>query len=214
MARPPQTLGRTPGKLRDARLFVVATEDTYAPRQYFGFFDHDRLIVRVLHTEGGESSPLAVVARLKTFQDDYQLGDDDQLWALLDTDHWIEDSHKRGLVDAIRQAKQQEFRVAMSNPCFDLWLLLHHTEVPPGSVFPNCQAVGIEIRRLLGEFNKCNLKGEHYSSERVRLAMNQARALDKTHPSADPDFWPESTGSRVYLLLDELEKAGLLRMTS
>lgn len=211
MPRPKQFLARPPGKRRDARLFVVATEDTFAPRQYFRFFEHERLVVQVLHAEDGCSSPAHVVQKLIEFERDYQLKDDDQLWALLDTDHWIEPGHKKGLIDAIGEARQRGFRVAMSNPCFDLWLLLHHEAVAIGTVFSSCDAVGARIRSLLGEYNKINLKAENYPPTKVLAAIHRARALEAPAlASAAADHWPESTGTRVFLLMEELQSAGLL----
>src|SRR5438128_10391481 len=118
IARRPRPTPRDEGKLRDTRLFVVATEGTYAPKQYFGFFSHPRIHMVVLETtEEGASNPNAVVYRLVYYAQEYQIGQDDQLWALLDTDHWIEGQHKAGLIGAIQDARQRGYRVAMSNPC-------------------------------------------------------------------------------------------------
>src|SRR5665213_2946471 len=138
---------RDEGKLRDARLFVIATEDTYAPKQYFGFFEHPRIHVEVLETSIGEGpDPRSVLNRLIKFAEEYQITGDDQLWAFLDTDHWIRGNHKKGLIQAIDEARQRGYRVAMSHPCFDLWLLLHHEEVVLGTIFAGCDAVGARIR--------------------------------------------------------------------
>lgn len=211
MARPKQSLPRAPGKRRDARLVVVATEDTFAPRQYFRLFEHERLVVRVLPSEAGCSSPAHVVRRLIAFERDYQLKEDDQLWALLDTDHWIEPNHKKGLIETIGEARQRHYRIAMSNPCFDLWLLLHHEEVAMGTVFAGCDAVGTRIRSLLGEYSKTNLKAEHYPLAKVFAAVERARALEAgLLEDAAADHWPENTGTRVFLLMEELKSVGFL----
>lgn len=214
MARPRQSLARAPGKQRDARLFVVATEDTFAPRQYFRFFEHARVVVHVLPSEAGLSSPAHVVQMLIAFERKYQLKDEDQLWALLDTDHWIEPNHKKGLLEAIGEARQRGFRVAMSNPCFDLWLLLHHEAVAAGTVFVNCDAVGARIRSVVGEYSKINLKAEHYPVEKMLAAIRRARALEPSllRPVAG-HYWPETTGTRVFLLMEELKSAGLFPST-
>jgi hypothetical protein len=206
-ARP---IPRDEGKLRDARLFIVATEDTYAPKQYFGFFSHSRIHVEILETEhGAGNDPKRVVNRLVKFAEDYQIKEDDQLWALLDTDHWVEGSHKPGLIEAIKDARQRGYRVAMSNPCFELWLLLHHEETA-AVTFPNCDAVGARIREVKGEFNKKNLKSEHYPQPNIVVAIERAKALEKDPGKAGSEYWPESNASRVYLLMDELRSAGLL----
>lgn len=208
-SRRSRPIPRNVGLLRDARLFVVATEDTRAPKQYFSFFPHPRVHIEVLETQGGLSSPGHVVKRLVHFGNYYQIGEDDQLWALLDTDHWIAGNHKAGLIAAITKAKQSGYRIAMSNPCFDLWLLLHHEAVPPGRVFANCAEVGQAIRQSCGEFNKSLLKPDHYPPEQVGAAMERARALEPAGVDPVTGFWPEGTGSRLYLLIEELRQAGL-----
>jgi hypothetical protein len=44
------------GKANDP-LVVIASEDRYAVRQYFDFFESSRIQFRVLETQNGKSSP-------------------------------------------------------------------------------------------------------------------------------------------------------------
>ena len=60
----PRPLEREEKPFRDARLFVIATEDTHAPKQYFRLFRSQRIKVRVLPTEGGLCAPEHVIERL------------------------------------------------------------------------------------------------------------------------------------------------------
>lgn len=211
--RQPRPISRDQGFFRDARLFVVATEDTYAPKQYFALFSNPRLHVEVLETIPGQrQDPRAVVNRLIGYAEVYQIAGDDQLWALLDTDHWTEGKHKAGLLEAIADARQRGYRVAMSNPCFELWLLLHHESVTRGTRFADCDVVGSRIRSIVGSFNKTNLRPEHYPIGSVHSAVERARALETMNDfeNAAANYWPETTGTRVFLLIQELVTAGFL----
>lgn len=208
-SRKSRPLPRSVPLLRDARLFIVATEDTVAPKQYFSFYPHPRVHVEVLETHDGLSSPAHVVQRLVAFANTYQIGEDDQLWALLDTDHWIKGNHKAGLMTALNEARGRGYRIAISNPCFDLWLLLHHAAVPPGQAFAGANEVADAIRAASGEFNKTNLKSHHYPVESVATAVQRARDLEPAGGDPVTGFWPESTGSRVFLLIEQLRAAGL-----
>ena len=204
--RRPRPIPRDAGKLRDARLFIVATEDRYAPRQYFGFFSHPRVHVEVLFTpHGAGADPRSVLNRLISFQEQYQIGEDDQLWALFDTDHWINESHKSGLIQAIEDAHRRGYFIAMSRPCFDLWLLLHHENVSAGVEYVTGDEIATRIRQIVGEFNKTNLKKDHYKIVQVQMALDRARSLDAN----ELGLWPEKTATRVYLLVDELKRFGL-----
>jgi hypothetical protein len=150
---------REPEKHRDARLFVIATEDTYAPSQYFGLFGgmSPRVKIVVSETTDNRSSPGHVVDRLLRYRDAEELNDDDRLWALIDTDHWIEPNHKPQLLEALKRAKENRITVAMSNPCFDLWLLLHHMDLPEDHGIVDGKGVSSYMRRNGIPFNKLRL---------------------------------------------------------
>ncbi|MEU4886344.1 RloB family protein [Streptomyces xinghaiensis] len=49
-------------------------------------------------------------------------GDYDQVWCVVDVDQY------RDFDEAGRLADEHEVRLAVSNPCFELWLLLHHAD--------------------------------------------------------------------------------------
>jgi len=209
-SRQARPMPRDLGKVRDAKLFVVATEDRYAPAQYFSFLNHPKIHVEVLGTRHGEGADAArVIARLTEFIQKYQISDDDQLWALLDTDHWVTGNHKKHLIESIGDARLRGFHIAMSNPCFDFWLLLHHEDIGAGVVYKDCAEAGARIRELKGEFNKTNLKKEHYPTLTIQQAIDRAKALEPTPLGAVVDYWPTTNGSRVYLLMEELKSAGL-----
>ena len=110
---------------RDDRLFIIATEDTYTPKQYFDLFRNSHIHVKVLFTEHGLSAPAHVFKRLDDFQNEYDLLEDDELWLMLDIDHWVEPNHIANFNDVCVQASQKGFQLAHSNPCFEIWLLLH-----------------------------------------------------------------------------------------
>lgn len=179
--------------LRDDRLFIVACDDTYAPKQYFEFFRITRVQIHVIPTEDGTSAAEHVLGRLQTIDHE----DDDELWMLLDTDHYAAGSHLKSFVSTIAKAKQQGVNIALSKPCFELWLLLHHEEESAVGSLANASAVEEALRARVGEYNKANLKPEHYPLSSVPGAFNRAVRLDGTVSGGDI---PSSNTSRVYLL--------------
>jgi len=123
--RQSRPLNRDVADFRDDRLFIVAGDETYAPKQYFSFFNLTRMPVHVVPTQDNSSVAQYVLGRLLQFEHE----EDDELWMLLDTDHCIQSHHRKGFIQAIRDAKQRGVHVALSKPCFELWLLLHHGEI-------------------------------------------------------------------------------------
>lgn len=209
ITRPQVNIGRNQREQRDDRMFVVAAEDTYAPEQYFKFLPFRRVKVIVLPTpEGsGMSSPRHVVERLKeTFlaaRQKKQVQRDDEFWVCIDTDHHIGDSHLKGTVQALDDAAQSGFEIAVSNPCFELWLLLHHEDVTDATAFPNADAVDQALKRRPGGYNKTAIREDMFPLSLVPDAIRRARALE-SNPDDPKGHWPETVGTRVYRLLERI----------
>ena len=161
--RKSRPLKRDAQSLRDDRLFMIATDDTYAPKQYFDFFQLSRVKVFVIPTTNGESSSNHVLKRLL----EYEHEPDDQLWMLLDTDHYTAGNHLPNFIKTLGEARQKDVQIAVSRPCFDIWLLLHQVEETEVSGLENCKAVAEKFRASVGEFNKTNLNRNHYELEAV-----------------------------------------------
>jgi hypothetical protein len=179
---------------RDARLFIVATEGKETEKQYFGMFGSSRIKVEVLSTgEDNKSAPNYILERLNIFKDKYDLNDDDMLWLVIDVDRWGD----KKLSEVCREAKQKGYHLAVSNPCFEVWLYLHlddlNAEDRTGGDFEK------RIREILGSYNKSNLDLSKYQ-QTIHDAVNRAKQL---HPNPSQN-WPPSIGSHVYKLVEIL----------
>ena len=192
-ARP---LPRDKSTFRDDRLFLVACDDTYAPKQYFDFFELTRIKVFVVPTEDTTSHAAQVLNRLEKYRTE-ELEEYDERWMLLDTDHCTRGTHIVSFLAAIKQAKARGINIALSKSCFEIWLLLHHAEETEVSTLGSAAEVEAALREKLGEYNKTNLKSEHYPLASVAKACQRAETLDKTVSGGDI---PNNTTSRVYLL--------------
>ena len=188
-ARP---LTRDHASLRDDRLFIVACDDTYAPKQYFGFFKLTRVQIHVVSSENGKSSSNHVLKQLLSFEHD----EDDELWMLLDTDHYANGTHLRTFRSTIKRAQRQGVNVALSKPCFELWLLLHHLEESDVKLLEDAKKTEKKLRQVLGQYDKTCLKQEHYPLESVLKACKRAEKLDLDN---DGDI-PGGNTSRAYRL--------------
>jgi hypothetical protein len=191
--RQPRPLTRDSASLRDDRLFIVACDDTYAPKQYFDFFRLPRVQVCVVETTDGRCGASDVLARLLRFDHE----EEDELWMLLDADHYVQGAHLASFVAALSEASRQGVNVALSRPSFELWLLLHHVEETSLGNLPTAKDVEEALRARLGQYNKTNLKQEHYPLASVREACNRAERLDATVTGGDI---PSENTTRVYLL--------------
>jgi hypothetical protein len=192
--RKPRPLVRDAQTYRDDRLFIVACDDTYAPKQYFDFFRIPRVQVHVVPTEDGTSAAPHVLERLLRIEHE----PDDELWLLLDTDHCLQGTHIASFQQTLAEAKRQGVNVALSRPSFELWLLLHHVDETALGNLPTARDVELRLREVLGEYNKTRLKPEHYPLANVREACARAHRLDATVAGGEI---PQANTTRVYQLL-------------
>lgn len=196
-------LTREESPYRDGRLFIVASEDTYIVKAYFALFRQERIKVQVLPTpkDDGVSAPEHVLDRLNNYADEYELEKDDQLWLVLDTDHWTEPNHVANFRQVCSEAIKKGYHLAHSNPCFALWLLLHHEDIDTGKPLPRCALVENLLKERLGRDCKRTLDPKHFSPASVRTAIERAKTRDE---GALTDRWPQEPGSHVYKLVQEL----------
>lgn len=194
----PRPLKRDETSLRDDRLFIVACDDTYAPEQYFNFFRIPRVQVHVVPTKDGSSVAKHVLDRLLK----YEYEEDDERWMLLDTDHCIDVNHVASFIAALSEARRRGVKIALSKPCFEIWLLLHHVNEILVSSLANAAETEEKLRATLGgQYNKTNLKPEHFPIAKVPDAIQRAKQLDTTVGGGDQ---PDGNTSRVYLLWEAI----------
>ncbi|MCK5230903.1 MAG: RloB domain-containing protein, partial [Desulfobulbaceae bacterium] len=110
---------------RDARLFIIATEGRKTEKQYFSIFGNKKCQVHVITNEDNKSAPTYILAQLKEFKKEFQIKEDDELWLMVDVDRW----GNKHLAAVAAQAGHNKFNLAVSNPCFEVWLYLHHGEM-------------------------------------------------------------------------------------
>jgi hypothetical protein len=200
--RKPRPLLRDAASLRDDRLFIVACDDQYAPAQYFDCFRLTRVKIKVVPTEDGTSVAEYVLDRLLEFEHE----PDDERWMLLDTDHCTEGTHLKGFKTAMQSAKRHGVKVALSRPCFELWLLLHCVDEGEVSALPSATKVEQALRSALGQYDKTRLRAEHYPFRSVAEACKRARRLDATVPGGEI---PSGNTTRVYQLWKSIAEKAL-----
>ena len=201
---------------RDARLIVIASEGKDTERIYFKAlakeYTNPRVHGHVLErseNEQNNSSPEHVLKQLTDYKSQYELEADDELWLVVDKDRWTEAMLSRVATEC---SQEVAMHMALSNPCFELWLLLHMEDAV--SLPPEEQKQWMENRRKsknADPYLKVRLRqkmGSYHESfydaltliAHIEDAIERARALDK-NPT---DRWPQTLGTRVYLLAESV----------
>ncbi len=120
---------RTAGKRDQRRVIRVLTEGAVTEPSYLAQWERGNRRVRVEFAESG-MAPLSLVQRARDHQQansrSHRGGrgvDFDEIWCVFDVDQ------HPNLAQAINEARQSGIGVALSNPCFELWLVLHFEEL-------------------------------------------------------------------------------------
>jgi len=154
-----------------------------------------------------KSAPIHVFSKLKKeAKDEYNFGPRDELWMVIDRDKWT------SIPEISRLCKKEgNFYLALSNPCFEFWLLLHikdlrtFTTAELSDIYRNRKVSRkkTHLKQLLGSllsdgYNESNPKPERFIPK-IDIAIERAKRLD-----TDDEEYPSRLGSHVYKLVEKL----------
>ncbi|MGK0308060.1 MAG: hypothetical protein ACI8RP_001018 [Urechidicola sp.] len=220
MPREPIPLIRKGGFLDAEKLFILSYEGTVSEKKYFNnfresnFFNDSGLIeiVPLKKEENSGTDPLSVKKLLQKAKLNYRFNKTDEFWLIIDRDHW-ETIHKIDFEKLVVDCKKEDnFFLAMSNPCFEIWLVMHLKDITEYNES--------EVNKLLenaSESRKKNhidvvlgdLQGRGYNKKPnpeiflplTKIAIERAKNLDnKNEP------YPKKLGSHIYKLVEKLLK--------
>ena len=136
----------------------------------------------------------AAEARARSSQEQ---GEIDEVWCLFDVE-WPR--NHPDLPEAKARAEESDIRLAISNPCFELWLALHFED---HTAWLDNKAA----RKLLREHDKSagkGLAGSQYMRLRA-AAARRARKLTAKHAGDGREFPKDNPSSGMYRLLEAIE---------
>lgn len=125
---------------RDATIFLIVCEGEKREPSYFIFFDKlvSQLKVIPIPSQHGKSAPNHLLENANKAIDKYNSdGGDYELWIVLDIDKWADKINR--LQEECTSKKG--WHIAISNPCFEVWLYYHFNEkMPKIECINNCSA--------------------------------------------------------------------------
>jgi len=200
-----QSGAKTPDRI------VIAFEGEHTEPQYFHHLAAKNSRISIVSLERAEeakskSAPKHVLQQLHDFKAAEAPRKHDELWLVVDVDQW------ENLTEVVNSCSEEGYRAAISNPCFELWLLLHfrsldeYTAEEKQRLWENKKVTKKRTflekelsDRLIDGYNKRRPATERFIPF-VKEAIERARQLD-TNPN---DPWPQTLGTRVYLLAERI----------
>lgn len=148
--------------------------------------------IRIHRRNVSKSAPMDVLKSLKKVIKENPLKKNDMAWILVDRDCWI-NSQMKPLQHWAQE--HNNYGLAVSNPCFEFWLLLHFED---GKSVNNRSDCTRELKRFCPNYNK-DIDWLKYK-DKITTAIARAKELD-CPPVED---WPRKNGTTVYRLVAKL----------
>lgn len=178
MPRESTPLVRKSGFLEAEKFYVLAYEGNVTEKKYFEdlrqspMFNNSGSIetIPLKKERNAGNSPLDVKKLLSKAKAEYNFRATDEFWLIIDRDDWEKIHHVD--FDALYDdcEKEKNFFIALSNPCFEFWLILHlrklediadcigdgrgYTKRPKTSVFMPRVKVAIENARMIRDLGE------------------------------------------------------------
>lgn len=190
---------------------VIASEGENTEPHYFRNLAAKNSRIKVvplkrIGEDKSKSAPKYVLRQLRDFRRIEAPRKHDELWRVVDVDQW------ENLVEIVNSCEEEGYHPAISNPCFELWLLLHFRSLEEYTseerqrllenkkVTKNRTRLEKELSDLLIDgYNKKRPETERFIPF-VKVAIERARQLDKN----PDDPWPKTLGTQVYLLAERI----------
>lgn len=137
---------------RDATIFIIVCEGSHKEPEYFKFFHLLTRKIKVIPvpSKDGKSSPVHLIPNAQdAILEHNSDGGDFELWFVIDVDRWRDQIHQLHI-----EASENKWNIAISNPCFEVWLNDHFEEPnSPESGQENCKSWKVHVHEKYGGFD-------------------------------------------------------------
>ncbi|MGA9669933.1 MAG: RloB family protein [Terracidiphilus sp.] len=187
--------------------FLIVSEGELTEQQYLAAIRRSlRARSNDIHfIPPGPTSPVEIVKKALYLRREANAERDpyDFVWCIFDVESKVDQRARPRLSDAIAMAQQLKIEVALSNPCFELWILLHEFQqeawIGSDKVQGLCASLGLVVRKeiqapdpLIGKFGIARGRAESLEEKHNRETRTRA---EERNPS-----------SLVYRLVDAIYK--------
>lgn len=195
---PISSLTRRPGKLPPAKSVLIVCGGTKTEPNYFQAVRRQYRLtaVEIVATRLG---PVGVVREAVSLANKRkQAGEPiyDELWCVLDVENLITNP---SFPQAVNEGKTHQLGLAVSNPAFEYWLLLHFQETT--RPYHDASDLLADLRVHLPNYQK-NLTEFAVFLERMDMAIERAARIWSDHPDKGTGFPNPST--TVFILVRSL----------
>jgi len=146
------------------------------------------------------SDPKSVLRYAKKLKNDKNMPNYDHVWCVIDVERYGKRTGE--ITTVLNEARVASIKMAISNPCFEVWVLFHFEEY--GKPFDKCKDVIREVETHVTKYTKGGNIYDNYLSERTQIAIENAKTIKNRNISTvriDRNPYTE-----VYLIVENLMK--------
>lgn len=218
MPREPIPLVREGGFLQAEKMFILSYEGSVSEKKYFEdfrkseFFNNSGLIevISLKRPEDRGSDPINVKKLLQEAKKEYNFKKTDEFWLVIDRDDW-EEIHHIDFDKLVNDCKmERNFFLAMSNPCFEIWLVLHLKDI---NEFADEEKMTLLANKKISNSKHyidkvlSDIQGRGYNKRPnpqtflplTNTAIARAKELDSKR-----EEYPKHVGTHIYKLIEKL----------
>lgn len=172
-------------------MIVLAVEGEHTEEQYFKPLRDGKIDLEILSTENGFSAPKHIEKRMDSFLATNRGLEGGEFWLVMDVDRHY------ALQAVCDRAVGKGYKLAVSNPCFELWLWLHLAEADTSLI--TCTQLEAALKNALSGYNKSNVPTEKFHPN-IETAIRRAKGLSGSAAQPIPAF----PGTHVYQLMEHI----------
>ncbi len=194
---------RKRGHRKPRRKVIIVCEGKKTEINYFNGLKTRNSGVEIIATYGKCTDPKSIIKyaeeRMKSkWSIDFDEGDG--VWCAFDVDQ----NDDSTLKDTYEHAKTKNIQIALSNPCFEIWFLLHYKQIFSQITRQDTEK---ELKTFIKNYEK-NQKINDILKEKLSHAINNAKKLNIIHETNSiPLFTRESNPStQVFKLIEFIQQ--------
>jgi hypothetical protein len=180
------SLNRKIGNLRPGKTILIACEGQKTEYNYFKAIKKEYRIAALTIKRGSGKSPLNIVQEAIKFVNDQRSKGFtfDEKWCVFDTE---EPEISAIVQEAIKIGRENGFNLALTNPAFEFWYLLHYEKTT--RLYSNCDEVIKDLKKYIPSYEK-NFEDFTDIFSRMDDALNHAEEILAQHAKDNAEEFP------------------------
>ena len=188
------------GKRDTRKLILIICEGKETEINYFKSFKERNSGVNIVPIFGNCTDALNIVRFAKKQMKEYQLDlkKGDLIWCAFDVD----DKKEHQIKDAISSANSDNIKIALSNPCIELWFLLHYKKIISSI---DRKDVVYELKKFIKHYDK-NTQVFDILKDKLDVAMKNAEHLNSLYEKNKTELYSRGSNpsSQVFKLVYDI----------